>query len=147
MILDRLPNGAVYAACHPAFARAFAYLAETDFSKVPEGRYEIDGDRVYALVQLCEGRGVAGARIEAHRRYIDIQYTLDGDEVIGWSDLSNVVAEGYNAEKDVEFFTGENTTWIDVPAGHFAIFFPSDGHAPLAATGSFRKVVVKIAVK
>jgi len=147
MILDRLQNGSVYSGCHPGFAQAFAYLAETDFTTIPEGHYAIDGERIYAMVQDCTGRGISGARIEAHRRYIDIQYTLAGDEVIGWSDLSDVKGEGYNDEKDVEFFTGENTTWIDVPAGHFAIFFPSDGHAPLAATGAFRKVVVKIAVE
>ncbi len=147
MILDRLPNGSLYAGCHPDFAKAFAYLANTDFTKVPEGRYAIDGDRVYAMVQDCTGRGVEGARIEAHRRYIDIQYTLVGDEVIGWSDIADVTGEGYNDEKDVEFYTGACVTWVNVPAGHFTIFFPNDGHAPLAATGSFRKVVVKIAVK
>jgi YhcH/YjgK/YiaL family protein len=147
MILDQLKNWQLYAACHPAFAKAFSYLVETDFSKIDEGRYEIDGDKVYAMVQDCEGRGVDGARLEAHQKYIDIQFTLSGDELIGWSDVSTVSGEGYNAEKDVEFFTGTCVAWVAVPADHFTVFFPNDAHAPLAADGSFRKVVVKIAVE
>jgi len=146
MILDQVTNWQVYAACHPAFAQAFTYLAETDFGAMEVGTYEIDGKRVYAMVQDCEGRGVEGARLEAHQKYIDIQFTVMGEEVIGWADLASVAGEGYDGEKDVEFATGASTTWVDVPAGHFAVFFPHDAHAPVAATGSFRKVVVKVAV-
>jgi YhcH/YjgK/YiaL family protein len=155
MILDHIDNWQQYAACHSAFAKAFSHLAETDFTEMDEGRYELDGDRVYVMVQDCEGRGLDGARIEAHRKYIDIQFTVIGEEVIGWADIADtglaklvgVKGEGYDAEKDVEFYSGEPFTWIDIPAGHFAVFFPNDGHAPLAADDSFRKVVVKIAVE
>ena len=146
MILDQLTNWQAYAACHPAFAQAFTYLAETDFGKMEAGTYELDGKRVYAMVQDCEGRGVEGARLEAHQKYIDIQFTVSGHEVIGWADLAGVAGEGYDGEKDAEFATGESTTWIDIPAGHFAVFFPRDAHAPLAATGCCRKVVIKVAV-
>ena len=147
MLLDKLANWQLYAACHPAFSQAFAYLADSDFIAKAEGRYTIDGDRVYAIVQDCEGRGVEGAKLEGHRKYIDIQFVVSGDEFMGWSDTADIVGQGYDAEKDVEFFTGDCQTWVDVPPDHFAVFFPSDGHAPLAATGPCRKVVVKVEVE
>ena len=149
MILDHVHNWRKYAACHSAFPKAFAYLAETDFARLEPGRYDIDGDRIYAMVQDCEGRGREGARFEAHRRYIDIQFTHTGAEQIGWSDLGwpSLKAEGYSEEKDVEFLAGQGMAWVDVVAGSFAVFFPHDAHAPLAGTGAFRKVVVKVAVE
>jgi len=90
MILDTLINSARYAGMHPGFARAFAFLAATDLAALPPGRHEIDGDRIYVSIDHKDGRGEDGARLEAHRRYIDIQYTIDGNELIGWMPLARV---------------------------------------------------------
>jgi beta-galactosidase beta subunit len=45
---------------------------------------------------------------------------------------------------DIGFVKDQPTLWIPVPPGSFAVFFPEDGHAPLAGDGPLRKIVLKI---
>jgi YhcH/YjgK/YiaL family protein len=148
MILDRLDQAARYTAVHPLLAAGFAFLAKADLAELPPGRHEIDGSRVYALVGHDAGRGEAGARLEVHRQYIDIQVSLDGRERIGWRPLAACrdVAEAYDGERDIAFFADRPTVWFSLERGQFAVFFPADAHAPLAADGSLHKVVIKVEV-
>lgn len=148
MILDTLANAARYSRMHAGFARAFEFLAATDVAALAPGRQELDGNRLYVLIDHKDGRGEDGARLEAHRRYIDIQYTIDGDERIGWMPLAGCKAPDgpFDETKDVVLFSDRPTTWVAVPPGSFTIFFPHDAHAPLAGHGLLKKAVVKIAV-
>jgi len=148
MILDTLNNSGRYVALHPDFVAAFDFLKSPDVMTLPEGRRDVLEKRVFALVGKDEGKGRENARLEAHRKYIDIQYVVVGDEWIGWRDLSTCreTGLGYSAEKEIEFYTAAPETWLRVPAGSFAIFFPDDAHAPLAGQGSVHKVVMKVAV-
>jgi biofilm protein TabA len=147
MILDSLARSSRYHALHPAFARAFDLLAKSDWTTLQPGRHEIDGDRIYVLVDHTEGRGREGTRLEAHRRYLDIQFTIDGCEEIGWMSLNECrqAAGGFDLSRDIQFFSDLPRTWVTVPAGHFAIFFPEDAHAPLAGRGALKKAIVKVA--
>ena len=148
MVLDTLPCAARYASLHPAFAKAFAYLAQTDLESLPEGRTDIDGDGMFVILDRKDGRGREGARLEAHRRYIDIQYTVRGDEEIGWTPLAACRAPDgdFDAGRDIVFFRDAPSAWLRVPRGTFAVFFPDDAHAPLAGRGALVKAIVKIAV-
>jgi YhcH/YjgK/YiaL family protein len=148
MILDRVEQAARYTALNPLLAAGFRFLARADLASLSPGRHEIDGSRVFALVGHDTGRGQAGARLEVHRRYLDIQVSLDGRERIGWRPLAEcrVVAEPYDAERDIAFFADEPAAWLSVERGWFAIFFPDDAHAPLAGSGSLHKVVIKVEV-
>ena len=158
MILDRLQTADRYASLHPAFARAFAYLRDANWAQLMTAtqraahhstRHSLDGDRMYVSIDAVEGRGREGARLEAHRRYIDIQFTIDGHEEIGWKPLSDcvVTSAAYDGAKDVMFFSDRPDSWLSLPAGHFAIFFPDDAHAPLAGSGTLTKAIVKIAIE
>jgi biofilm protein TabA len=148
MILDTLSNAARYAGMHPGFARAFEFLATTDLASLTPGRHEIDGDRMYLSIGHADGLGEEGARLEAHRRYIDIQYTIDGDERIGWMPIHRCQSPDapFDETKDVVLFADRPTTWVAVPPGSFTIFFPHDAHAPVAGNGPLKKAIVKIAV-
>jgi biofilm protein TabA len=148
MILDTLANSARYAGMHAGFARAFEFLATTDLAALAAGRHVIDGDGIYVSIDHQEGRGEDGARLEAHRRYIDIQYTIDGSELIGWMPLARTSSPDgdFDETKDIGFFADRPSTWVAVPPGSFAIFFPHDAHAPLAGRGLLKKAIVKIAV-
>jgi biofilm protein TabA len=148
VILDTLARSGRYTALHPAFARAFDLLASRDLATLEPGRHEIDGDHIYVTVDHREGRGHEGARLEVHRRYLDIQFTIDGSEEIGWRPLDDCrqAAGAFDTTKDIQFFSDPPRTWVALPPGHFAIFFPEDAHAPLAGLGFVKKAVVKIAV-
>jgi YhcH/YjgK/YiaL family protein len=147
MILDTLANAARYVDLHPGFAAAFEQLRRTDLSTLNAGKYPIDGDRLILLIDQPEGRGRDGARLEAHRRYIDIQYSISGHEVIGWKSLAECsTSDPYADERDIEFFSDTPETWLALSPGKFTIFFPDDAHAPLAGVGPLHKAVLKIAV-
>ena len=148
MILDGLANASRYYALHDGFRAGFEFLARPDLLLLAGGRHEIDGSRVFALVNRDPGRGVSGARLEAHRQYIDIQFLVDGRERIGWRPLAECqqVTEPYDSDRDIMFFADPVETWIDLAVGQYMIFYPQDAHAPLAAEGDNVKVVIKVAV-
>jgi YhcH/YjgK/YiaL family protein len=148
MILSALSQADRYTGLHPQFPRAFAYMRNTDLYSLAAGRYHIEGDDLIAIVEHVTGRTKEMARLEAHRRYIDIQLVLDGDETMGWKPLADCYnpVSGFNAEKDIQFFHDAPASWIAVPPDHFCIFFPDDAHAPLVGGGAIRKVIFKIAV-
>jgi YhcH/YjgK/YiaL family protein len=145
MILDHLDAADVYAPCNAAFAEAIAFLRRADLADLPDGRIALDGDRLFAIVAHDAGRGLDAARLEAHRRYIDIQFCLAGLERIGWKPTADCAAAGaFDESADVGFFTDSPSSWVDLQPGMLAVFYPSDAHAPLAGTGVVHKVVVKV---
>ena len=148
MILDSLQAAGRYTVLHPGFKTALAALRDTDWRGVPLGRRDIDGDRLFALVARDAGRGHAGAPLESHRKYIDIQYVALGTDEMGWRALADCrrVKSEYDAGRDILFFADEPATWFSVNSGELAIFFPTDAHAPLAGSGNPLKVVMKVAV-
>lgn len=148
MIFSTLANADRFASLHPRFAQAFAFLRETDLSTLEPGRHAIDGDNLFVIVEHCAGRTREEAKLECHRRYIDIQLVLEGVDEMGWKPLAECVdpKTDYSASRDIRFFNDVPSSWISTPAGAFCLFFPEDAHAPLVSAGTIRKVVVKIAV-
>jgi len=147
MILDALAEADRYAAFGRDFVEAFRFLRREDLPALSDGRVEIDGDRLYAIVMRVAGKGRENARLETHRRYLDIQYVADGTDLMGWRSARDPLpGGGYDAAKDIAFHAAPPVSWVEVPAGHFAVFFPADAHAPLAGTEGVHKVVVKIRV-
>lgn len=148
MILDRLLASQSYSATHPGLRAAFDYLRETDLAFLPDGKHEILGERLFAIVATCAGRGREAARLEAHRKYIDVQVAVRGTEEIGWKPTSEChdIREPFDAARDIVFFGERPESWLLLPPGTFAVLFPDDAHAPLAHAGEVLKVVLKVAV-
>ena len=148
MILAKLSDADRYLALHPLFPRAFAFLRGTDLAALAPGRHAIDGEQLFAIVEACAGRTRAEAKLECHRRYIDIQLVLEGIDEMGWKPVAECAdpATDYDAARDIRFLNDPPSSWIATPPGSFCLFFPDDAHAPLVSTGMIRKVVVKIAV-
>jgi YhcH/YjgK/YiaL family protein len=148
MILDTLAQAGRYPSLHPRLARAFDFLRDTDLKLLAPGRHAVLGDEIFAIVEACPGRARSEARLECHRRYIDIQLVLEGIDEMGWKPLADCVdpVADYDAAHDIRFFNDAPSSWIAVPAGSFCLFFPEDAHAPLTGAAFIRKVVVKIAV-
>jgi len=146
MILDQLANARLYLALHPRLARGFEFLEQPDLQDREDGRHEIDGDQVFALLSRDPGKGQEQARIEHHRNYLDIQYVIRGEDRIGWMPTAccQRLASDFEPGGDVAFYFDRPTSWLVVPAGSFAIFFPSDAHAPLGGEGAVFKAVVKV---
>jgi len=131
--------------------RAFEFLARTDLAALPLGRTDIEGDDIYVLMQEGETKPPEQVRFESHRRYIDIQLVVRGQESIGIAPVSALTTvEPYDPAKDIEFFAvPPATAAVDLRAGEFAVFVPGDGHRPslhLDGPHVSRKAVVKVSV-
>jgi YhcH/YjgK/YiaL family protein len=148
MILDVLENAPRYAALHPQFAKAFAFLTQTSLKDLSLGKLAIDGERLFAIVAKEAGRSTDEAVLETHQKHIDIQLILDGTDTMGWKAKSRCCqpTKTYDPKADEQCFADTPDGWVAVPHGHFVIFFPEDAHAPLVSPGQLHKVVVKVAI-
>ena len=136
----------------PSLRKALDFLRRPDIASLPDGRTDIDGDRVFALVQRYETAAADAPKFECHRKYIDVQFIASGREVIGWAPAGAMsVAEAYDADKDICFGTVAAGTWtpVGLEAGQVMVLWPEDAHAPKGAAGRpspVMKVVIKAAV-
>lgn len=148
MIADTLSNAHLYENLSPRIALAFDYLRGTDLARAPVGTCEIDGRRVYAMIQEYATLPRRQGTWEAHRRYIDLQYVVSGSERIGYARLGRLRPGVYDPAKDVVPLAGTGDFLLLGPGG-FMLLFPEDAHMPRIAArepAPVRKVVVKIAV-
>ena len=149
MIYDQLSRQNLYRNLHPGFAAAFDYLLSFD-PATPDGRIELQGDRLFALVQTYDTTPADKKTYEAHQRYIDLQYVVAGQEIIYHMPLAHLQeATPYLTEKDVARYQGQDEQALVMRPGDFSLLFPHDGHKPnceYRGKETVRKVVLKIAV-
>ncbi len=132
-----------------ALTKAIEFLRLRGIDDLPDGRVEIEGSKVFALVQRYETQEADVPKFEYHRKYIDVQYLVSGEEIIGWTPSDRIaVTEPYDQERDIAFGTADAGKWTPVylQAGWVAVFWPEDGHAPKLSAGA-RSAVMKIVVK
>ena len=143
---SRLPGGT-------AFRLALEFLRRPDMQALPDGKYEIDGAKVFAMVQRYVTLEQAEPKFEAHRKYIDVQFMAAGAEIISWALLEKMaVTEAYDGEKDACFGAVPSGVWtpLRLGVGQLAVLDPEDAHAPRLAAGApapVLKVVVKVAAR
>ncbi|PKQ68429.1 YhcH/YjgK/YiaL family protein [Labilibaculum manganireducens] len=148
MIIDKIENSQLYAGVSERIAKAFAYINSTDLLNTEVGKYEIDGENVFALVQEYNTKNLEDCKLESHFEHIDIQYVISGTENMGVSILSKQIPHTVNNEKDVAFYKNDSTLF-ELTEGMFAVFFPDDLHCPCIKNGEnskVKKLVVKIRI-
>jgi YhcH/YjgK/YiaL family protein len=94
MILDILENAHRYLALHKGFAKAFDFLLRPDLKELPVGKYEIDGDRVYAMVSKNTGRRKENALLETHENTL----------IYNWSWQEPMIWDGSPSHCVLDFF-------------------------------------------
>ena len=148
-IVGKLAECENYFKLNPLFEKAFAFLKRPDLAALPPGRYDIDGVRCYANVQEATLLPLTERKLEAHRKYIDIQAPLTGPETIGQAKMDAAAqALPFDVENDYVLYEGKSEP-VTLQPGDFAIFFPPDGaHAPCGRAPNgpekIKKVVVKV---
>lgn len=137
----------------PHTAIAFDFIRQNAGPGLKDGRHEIDGERCFAIANSYETRDPVIFHPEAHRKYMDVQYLVAGQETIYWTPLEQVgpATQEYDAVKDIIFYQRTNRGRpFTLSQGDFAIFLPDDAHQPGchvgAAPGRVQKVVVKVLV-
>lgn len=149
MIYDRFENLDLY--CQPGSRLHRALEVARDVARtVADGRMDVDGDRLYASVATYETGSREERRFEAHRRYVDVQVLLEGEEVIDVSlDQDLPALEAYDEKRDVMFMEPpRQVASLAMRPGYFAVFYPHDIHRPGCHLGEkrrVRKIVMKVA--
>jgi YhcH/YjgK/YiaL family protein len=147
MILDHLSNSAMYHTIHPGFKQAFDFLLKADLESLETGRYEIDGQKLFAMVQKYNTKRKEETFWEAHQRYIDVQYIFKGVEIFGYANVTHLSRGAYDPTRDFLPLHGEGD-FLSLHEGYFVIFMPQDAHMPGIAVDSpsvVKKIVIKIA--
>ena len=147
MIFDKFENAHLYRSLNTGIAKAFDMIEKTDFSKYLPGKYTIEGEELFVLVNEYETKAAIGNYPEAHKKYVDIQLMLSGAELIGYTPLLNQpVKEVYNEKNDIAFFEAE-VDYLQLKTGMFAIFFSNDLHMPgifIEKPAFVKKIVFKV---
>ncbi len=148
MIIDTFDNAENYFSLHKDFKLVFDFLKNNDLSAMECGRHELRGSEVFFNLQEYETKSVQ--KLEAHKKYIDIQVVAKGKEYMGYTNIKNTaVSEEYNEEKDVMFLKGDVDTLL-ATNNNFLIFYPSDAHMPALAVDkpeTVKKAIFKIMIK
>lgn len=148
MIFDEFRNFQRYGAVAPEAWRLIAEFLNRIDEKTEIGRYELDGDRVYATVQHYATHPADTSKLEYHRRYADIQLLLSGRETIYVRPLNGLIETmPYDEKLDVGFYELNSDGAVSLPlsAGNFALFLPEEGHMP--GVGVPDREVIKVVVK
>jgi YhcH/YjgK/YiaL family protein len=150
MILDKIENAHLYQGIHPGIDKALAYIKKTNFSDLPMGKHEIEGDDVFVIFKEYKTKKIDGNLLESHLKYIDVQYIVEGVEQMGVTMRADQEPKkAYDIEDDYMLFDAAYDI-ITVKSGMFAIFFPDDIHMPDMTTGEpshVKKAVIKVKIQ
>lgn len=148
MIFDDIKNIKNYAEIDGKIAEFISGLN----AEIPAGRiYLSDDGLTYANVDEYTTKLHENCKLEAHKKYIDIQIMLDGVEELDYTDVEALeVSEPYDAARDVMFFEKPERILnkVVLAAGKFVLLYPHEAHQPQMAyknsSAQVKKVVVKI---
>ncbi|MYN69081.1 DUF386 family protein [Streptococcus suis] len=146
MIYDLIENIGHYKGLDPYFDKAIASIQSADYLHQDIGGYQVDGDRVFYMVQ--ENKLVEPVnRFEYHRRYADLHFLVSGEEVISYAYDTNAELEPFSITSDIGFLAASKQLDLVINNRFFAFFFPGEAHLPNQVSGlgrQVRKCVYKI---
>ena len=151
MIYDNLSNIELYKGLSEDIYQGLLFLKQVA-SDLECGTYQIN-PRVKAIVSKYETKKENEYGYEAHKRFIDIQCLLSGEEMVSCSPIERLKeTKPYSVETDAAFYSADincQALNLSLLPGYFAIFFPQDGHMPQLCGGEpqmVKKVVVKVEI-
>ena len=152
MIYDRISNIALYAGLSEDICMGLEWLHDVN-PNIEDGIYELSS-RVKAIVSEYETKTENEHGYEAHKKNIDIQYLLSGEERMACLPIERLKeTKAYNEETDVAFYADDlslQSSTLSLLPGYFAIFFPQDGHMPQLCVNEpmmVKKVVIKVEIQ
>lgn len=149
MIYDDWSRFPYYHSLHALFPAVQKFIDANPLQSLPDGKHEIQGEDCLVILQQYNTKPVADSLFESHRKYLDIQTLLSGEEKMGIAPLSCSRPGEYNADRDLIIVEGD-LDFILLRPGFFMILHPQDAHMPGVQSGSLpcavRKAVFKVRV-
>lgn len=149
MIYDNLSNIDLYKGLSTDIYTGLLFLNQVK-PDIENGTYLLNS-RVKAIVSEYETVLENECGYEAHKRFIDIQCVLKGEENVACLPIERLKeTKPYSEEIDAVFYLADinlQPSILSLQHGYFAIFFPQDGHMPQLCEDEpqlVKKVVVKV---
>lgn len=151
MIKNSLKYTKIYYNLSKNLKTALEFLENNNLKNFQNGKYEIQGEDIYVNIQDYQTKPQNQGKWEAHRKYIDIQFLIEGSEKIGVGEIQNYsTVETYDEDKDVEFLsTNIKTEFETLNKNDFIILYPQDVHMPQICCdvpSYVKKAVVKVKI-
>lgn len=147
MIIDNIRNKGRYLALHPELEEVFSFL-ETLNKDSEAKRYELS-ENAYVNHMVYTTKPVEECRFEGHAVYADIQYMVQGCEVIEIADDKGLAVTEDRLEADDVCFYEIPTTYTGVTLrdGDFVLIYPHEAHRPSIAVSDSPISVCKAVAK
>lgn len=143
------PTSTLLRASHPVWQTSFAWIERYAFSQ-PHGIYDLGQPGWFVNLHSYVTVPEAGCRWENHEATVDLQFAIQGEELIEWSDLASLSGAGeYSVEKDVRFYASASATLgkLRLCPRQYSIFFPGEAHRPKIQIGDQGTELLKLVVK
>lgn len=149
MIIDHISHIEKYQCFGPGFESGIRFLVQHQNDPAqPVARYKLD-DNVDVMVNQYKTKYPEEVNFEAHNKYIDVQFMLKGNELVGWAPREKLSEISAAPDKDFYELFGESD-YFPLREGYFMIFFPEDAHQPglvMDHPEQVTKIVLKIRVE
>ena len=96
MVIDTIDKLSFYVGLNPLFQDIVDFLKTNDLNKLEEGKHFIKEKDLFVNIQVAKGKTKEEAKLETHRRMIDIQIPLSGEETFGFTPLCDLPELEYN---------------------------------------------------
>jgi YhcH/YjgK/YiaL family protein len=147
MIKGNLKTLDFYKKLFPKCDKAFDFLKTVSVS-MENKKYEI-ADGIHAMIFDSIPKLPKDRKFEIHEKYIDVQYIIDGYDIIGFKpvDECGEIEIPYNEERDITFYGVQEPDYqVRIKNGDFVMIFPEEAHSPESGDRVSKKVVVKVRI-
>ena len=129
---------------------AVKFIEGLNFDELELGKLEVNDD-FFVFIQSYDTKSPEEVRYEAHKKYVDIQYIVEGKEMMQVAPVNTLeVDEAYSEEKDIAFYKPvEQAATVVLTKGSYVVFYPEDAHRPGICAGEVttnKKFVGKVRV-
>lgn len=148
MIFDNIKNASIYYNLDEKIKEGLLFLQNNDLKIMHEGKHIINDD-IYVNIEQYYPKPIESLKLESHKKYIDIQFIIEGEEMLGFVNLDEKSLrplQAYDEKKDIIFYSGE-CNYLKAKQNDFVIFYTNDAHKPQIATNYSKMPVKKAVVK
>ena len=140
--------------CDSKFEKAFLYIQKLQDknsneyksisnTKVDECNKIVLNENCFILEQSYITKDKENCLFESHKKYIDIQYMFEGDEIMEVENVNNLeVASAYDEKLDyAKHFQSTSSSILKIKETEMAIFYPNDAHMPCIKIDKNKKII------
>jgi YhcH/YjgK/YiaL family protein len=148
MIIDHISCIENYYKINALFQNVNDFIVNKKYDNLAVGRHEIIEDKLYAIISKGNASESNSVKLEIHKKFIDLHYVVEGEDVIGYSHISKCVQPigEFDVGNDYLLFNDTPSCNFKIEKNFFSIFFPGDAHSPLNGSANYYKIVFKIII-